>query len=600
MRFLSNLLSSVLGTFIALGLLAFFGFLFILALAASSSRTPTVSSGSVLHITLDGSVPEVIAHDPLSQAFAEGARFDLRGFKESMRKAAVDSRIDAVRLDIKDIDAAWATLQEMRSALVRFKESGKPLIASSADHGMAEAEFFLASAADSLFAQPEAPFEFNGFALTSSFYEGTLNKLNIEPRVFRAGRYKSAVEPFTRSDLSAENEEQLRSILETQNDIFMSTVAESRGLSPDTLNALASENAILNAENAVAAGLIDALLYHDEVDALIKDRLNYEDDIEDVSLSSYTRVPASEAGLERGDEGDIAVVYAVGGITSGKSGPSQSPLLGNNVVGAETFRDAMVEARESDEVKAVVLRVNSPGGQVAPAEAMWREVKLTTRQKPVIVSMGDLAASAGYWISAPADTIVADPLTLTGSIGVFSVLFDTRNFFNEKLGITFDAVQTSPLADIYSSIGDLSEEERQLLQYTTQDVYQAFLRHVAQGRNLSVAGVDSIGQGRVWTGREALENNLVDVLGGLDEAVELAAERAGLEAGTYRLRTLPRPRSFFERFAQSLEARAAHLWMNARTSRLERNLLEHLHTLQRLKDMHGTVQARLPFIPDIR
>ena len=601
MRFLSNLVSSLLGTLIAIGLLFMLGFLFVVALAASTGRTPAVRSGSVLTIELRGAVPEVVADDPFAQAFSDLPQYDLRDFKRSLRKAAADDRIRAVRINTEDLEVQWATLQEMRSALVAFKESGKPVFASCGDLGMGEAELFLASAADSIFAQPEAPFEFNGFEITNTFFQGALNRLNIEPRVYRAGRYKSAVEPFTRQDLSASNEAQLRALLDAQNRVFMRTVGQSRGLSADSLEYLADERGIVNAEDAARLGLIDGLLYHDQVDSLFRSRLGLAEgeDIPNVRLDQYARVPASDAGLEEGDAGEIAVVYAVGAISSGESGPSPNPLTGGQALGAETFRRAMTEARESEEIEAVVVRVNSPGGAVAPSEAMSREMTLTQRQKPVIVSMGDVAASGGYWLSTPADTIVANPLTLTGSIGVFGITFDMREFYNSKLGITFDGVQSSPLADLQSSIADVSEQERQLLQSSVDDIYQAFLRNVARGRNMSVAQADSIAQGRVWTGVQAKNINLVDVLGGLEDAVRIAAEKSGLEEDTYRVRTLPRPRSFLERLARSMEAQAAQTWMQLRTSEFERMLLDQLHVLKDLAKMQDQVQARLPFSPHI-
>ncbi|MEX0747835.1 MAG: signal peptide peptidase SppA, partial [Rhodothermales bacterium] len=533
--------------------------------------------------------------DPLMQALASEPGYDLRGVVASIDQAAADDRIEAIWLQIRAVQSPWSSLQEIRSALLRFKESGKPIYASSDDYMMAEAEYYVASAADSVFANEQAMFEFNGFYMTLEFYQGLLEKLEVEPQIIRAGKFKSAVEPFIREDLSPENEAQLTAILDTQNDEFMQAVAESRGLSADSLKARASNEAILTATSAFDAGLLDGLLYDDQVRDIIKRRLGVEedDDLEAVSMESYTRVPPSDAGLDVNRDGDIAIVYAEGAIVSGES--SQGSPFSGAVLGAETLAKAMREARENEDVKAVVLRINSPGGSASASDAMWREIKLTAEKKPLVVSMGSLAASGGYWIATAGETIVADPLTITGSIGVFALLMDVSGLFENKLGITFDGIRTSPYADIFSGVRPLSEAEQAMLGHFVDETYDDFVQRVAESRGIDPAQVDSIGQGRVWTGRDALDIGLVDTLGSLKNAVEIAARKAELGDGPYRVRILPRPKTFFEQLSESLNAKATSAWMRITGSPLEEAVLRQARTLAAAAEGSGEVQARLMY-----
>ncbi|PSQ81992.1 MAG: signal peptide peptidase SppA [Bacteroidetes bacterium QS_8_68_15] len=604
MRFLSNVVASALGALVALGVLGMLSFLIILALAASTDSEPSVPGDAVLEVRLDGPVPENDSDDPLAELLdgGNGARYDLRAFRKGLRMAAADERIRAVVLQAEGADAGWAQLQEMRTALETYKESGKPLYATTGETGMAESDYLLASAADSVFASPEALFEFNGFALQSQFFSGTLDKLGVEATAVRAGEFKSAVEQFTRSSYSAQNERQLTEIVETINDEYKRAVSQSRGLPVDSLETIADSGAVFSAEDALSAGLVDDLVYENEMDTLLTRRLGYDDVDDDhrISLNTYAGTSSSAAGLDSGgggDGGEIAVVYGAGRIVSEEPDGLGG---GSNVLAPAPFREAMQEAREDDDTRAVVVRVNSPGGQVAPSEAMRHEVKLTAQDMPVLVSMSNLAASGGYWLSAPADTIVADPLTLTGSIGVFSLLFNTQELFNRELGITFDKVTTGPYAD-FSTVAPepISPQRRRRLQRYVSDTYDDFLKHVAEGRGMTVAEVDSIGQGRVWTGRAAEEQGLVDALGGLDTTVTMAAEQAGLAPGSYDVEALPKPKSFFERYMESLSERASALWRGWRLSEAEGTLLRNARKLRRLRQRHAEPLALWPVRPRI-
>lgn len=586
MRFFSTLLASAIGSLVALALVVFFGFLILAAIVASTDMEPSVQSGSVLVMNLSGSFPEYVSHDPVQTLLWGDTSVDSYDIKHALKKAAVDKRIDAIWLQMRGVRASWGTLQEIREALVAFKRSGKPLYASSGEYMMAERDYFLASVADSVFASPEAFFEFNGLYLEVLYYKGLLDALEIDAEIVRAGEYKAAVEPYLRKDMSAENEEQLSAILESVNSMVTGAIADSRGRTRTELEQLAREAATLTAADAYEAELLDSLLFEDEVVAVIKRRLGIDEDnsLHRISLRSYIQTPDSKAGLSYGNDGQVAIVYAAGTIVSGTSD------AGRDVIGSSTFNKAMREARDSDRVKAVVLRINSPGGSASASDAMWREISLTAEEKPVVVSMGDLAASGGYWIATAADTIVADPQTLTGSIGVFGVMFNVGRTLDSKLGITTDRVRTSPYADMFSGMRTLEPQERALLTAAVRSTYSEFVDKVAGSRGLDAAFVDEIGQGRIWTGQQALDLGLVDMLGGLDTAVEIAAEMAGLEEGQYRTRRIPRPKTFLEEFEDALMARAARVLNPVGAIPGVRQYKDFLETTV---TMQGAAQARM-------
>lgn len=594
MRFLSTLIASTLGVLIAFGLLFFLFILFIVALSLTADQQPTVASGSVLVIELAGEIPEVATDDPLARAFGDEPVFDLRDFTGALRKAASDDRIEVVWLQVKGVDASWAMLQEMRTALLEFRASGKRVIASADDYMMGEAEYFVASAADEVYASKESLFEFNGFVVTVEFYKGLLDKLEVEPQVVRVGSFKSAVEPFLRADLSPENETQLRELLEDQNEVFLQAVSEARGLSTELLQEIATQKPILTAHAALDAGLLDGLAYRDEVEDRLEELLEIEDEDElaTIAITNYGRIPLSDVGIETSGEGEVAIVYAEGAIVSGRT--DDDPFGNATGIGAETFIEAMEEARTSERVKAVVLRINSPGGSASAADAMWRAIERTAAEKPVVVSMGGVAASGGYWIATAADTILVDPLTITGSIGVFFTLFDASGLFENKLGITFDEVSTSPYANLFSLVDELSPGERALVQQAADDMYETFLQRVAAGRGLSTERVAEAAEGRIWTGRRAVELDLADLVGDLEDAIEVAGAMADLGEGPYRTRVLPRPKTVLEQITTSLNARAAGVWLDLRATPAERVLLRQAQAVRQLFEDHATVQARLP------
>ncbi len=576
MRFFSSLVASALGTFIALGLLLLLGSALAAALLSTTGATPTVRHNSVLVVELSGPVPEIASHDPLAGLLLDEAAYDLQDLRKALHNAAADDRIGGLWLKLRGVQANWSTLQEIRLALKAFKASGKPLIASSGEYMMAERDYYLATVADSVFALPEAFFEFNGMYLEVMFLKGLLDKLDIEPEIIRVGEYKGAVESYSRADLSRENEIQLQSVLDEYNRRLVEAVAAGRAMDEEHVRALATEGAMITAAEAYEAGLLDGLLYEDEVSDLLRKRAGQDGDLRTVRLTSYMRVPDAEATGERIRTDDrIAIVYAVGTILTGTS-PS-----GVSVVGSATFRNAMKRAREDERVKAVVLRINSPGGSAVASDAMWREIELTAREKPVVASMGDVAASGGYWIATAADTIVADPASVTGSIGVFGMLFNVGPALESNLGITTDGVRTSPYADMFSALRSLRPEERAILERAIASTYGRFLERVSEARGMEPASVDSIGKGRVWTGQQALDVGLVDALGGIDTAVELAAEMAGLE--TWDTRLLPRPRTLMEELSDLMVMRVRRTFALPAADQIEE-----------LIRMQGEPQARLP------
>jgi protease-4 len=601
MRFLSTLTASVLGTLLALGLVVFFLFFFFFALALSGDTTPTIQPGSVLVVPIEGPIPERMADDPFQQAFGDGPRYDLRDLQTALRNAQTDERIEAVWLRLKGTSASWGTLEEVRSAVAGARADGLPVIASSEEFGMGEKDYFLASAADSVFVGPQSSFEYNGFASIQPFFEGAFDKLGVEPQLVRAGKFKSAGEPFTRSDLSEPNRRQIEALLSTVNTRFKEAVAAARGLPADTLEQLADENAMLRAEAAAEAGLIDGLQYEDEVKALLRTRLGLPagTDLPTTSVTNYSRVPASDAGVTYSGEGHVALVYGEGNIVTGD--PDEGPFgPGNQVLGSTPLVEALNEARTSSAAKAVVLRINSPGGSAAASEAIWRAVQRTAAEKPLYVSMGGVAASGGYYIAAPADTILANPTTTTGSIGVFGLLFNAESLFEDRLGVTFDQVSTSPYADLYTPVKPLAPEERRLLAGSIDEVYDIFLQRVADGRGMDTSAVNDVAQGRVWSGRDAREVGLVDTTGGLRDAIALAGEAGGLGDGPYRTRVLPRPKTFFERLNERFSTQATQLWQTLAATPLERRLWRHKRVLERVTGVHGSVQARLPYTPTIK
>ncbi|MDE2826234.1 MAG: signal peptide peptidase SppA [Bacteroidota bacterium] len=587
MRFFSTMVASVLGSLIAIGLIIFICALIATAFIASSfssfsSVQAPVASESVLTLRLSGPIEEYGISDPTYELFDLPQPTSLAQISRALDKAASDDRIKAVWLKPQGVIAGWPTLAEIRQSLLEFKESGKPVIAStSGDMAMRESDYFLATAADSIYAAPGAFFEFNGLSLSVLFYKGLLDKLNIEPTVFRVGTFKGAVEPYTREDLSRENREQLAAILENWSQLLTSTTAKVRSMSEEHVINLMQTGALLTTEDALEADLLDGLLSEESVRTRLKQWADIDGRLRTTSLSTYSS-SSSSASSSHSDA--IGVMIASGTIMSGNSSDR------NGLLGATTFENSMRSFRENDDVKAVVLRIDSPGGSATASEAMWQAVKETSNEKPVVVSMGDMAASGGYWLATAGDTILASPHTLTGSIGVFGMHLSLGRMMETKLGITYDHVSTSDFADMFSGMRPLRDAERALFERSLGQIYTKFLERVSESRGMTVDAVDAIGQGRIWTGEAALNAGLVDQLGDLDDAIEIAAEMVGLEEDQYRIRRLPRPRTLMDRYLDLFMISIRSLF----ESPIEAQLRTEARLLEEAVRLHATPIARFP------
>lgn len=517
------ILSSIVIILILVGIIAG------IASSMNSDQQVEVEDNSILHISLNYPIKERTSKDSFS-AFNISGLFDksigLNDILIRIEAAKTDDKIKGIYLDLSTIGASFATLEEIRNALIDFKSSKKFIIAYSEFYS--QASYYLASTADKIYLNPEGLLDFRGLSNNSVFFKGALEKLGIEAQVIKVGTYKSAVEPFILDKMSPANKEQVTSFLGSIYSHFLDEISVSRKIPVDSLFSIANNLKVQNAKDAVTYKLIDSTKYKDEILADLKSRLGIKDKdkIKSVSIEKYS---AKNANSSSTSKDRIAVVYAVGDIVSGEGSDEQ--------IGSERISLAIRKAREDEKVKAVVLRVNSPGGSALASDVIWREVVLTKKVKPIIVSMGDLAASGGYYISAAADSIFAQPNTITGSIGVFGIIPNFQKFFNNKLGITFDVVKTGKFADLGSLDRPLTTEEEAIIQQSVNQIYFSFTQKVAEGRKKERSYIDSIGQGRVWTGAQALELGLVDRLGGIEDAIASAAKKAGITE--YKLVSYP-------------------------------------------------------------
>lgn len=526
-QFLKQTFASLVGTLTAIFLLLTLGasglVLLLVAAVRTSSETPFVKDKSVLVFDLATQIRDSEPPIGVAEAFSGSIpdAIALRQFVNSIEKATQDKRIVALLLDgshginISD----YATLQEIRTALEKFRAAGKKIIAYGVDWG--ERDYYLSSVADEVVLHPMGTMEFNGLSSEQVFLTGALEKFGIGIQVVRVGKYKSAVEPFTQKQLSPENRQQLENLLGDLWNNFLATVGGSRKIAPQKLQAISNTKGILLPTEAKAEKLVDRVAYFDEVAAELQ-KLTGKDGEKNafrkVSLETYLDVPVKEA-KQRSSENKIAVIYAEGEIVSGLGEDTQ--------IGSDRLNKQLREIREDDDVKAVVLRVNSPGGSATASELILREIQLIRQKKPAIVSMGNMAASGGYWIATGADYIFAQSNTITGSIGVFGLLPNIQKITNDN-GITWDSVKTGQLADVDTLSRPKTPQEMALYQRFVNQVYNLFLDKVAQARKLPKAKVAQIAQGRVWSGQDAKQLGLVDEIGGLEAAIAYAAKKANL------------------------------------------------------------------------
>ena len=593
MKFLKVLTASTLGALLAFGVIAFFGFLLLIALAAAGDSQPPVRPGSVLVMDLSGAIPEQVSGDPLTQMLLDEPAYDVHDLQRALQEAATDDKIEALWIRPFNMTESWATLEAIRRSIDTFKESGKPVIASGRNFYTGEAEYYLASAADSIYMDPEAIFEFNGFAMTSMFYKGLFDKLGIEPIIIRAGDYKGAVEPYTRESLSPENREQLQAYIDDVESLFVNAVADARDMSADKVESMMDNDVLFSAVDAAEHGLVDGLLFNDQVRGRIGASigLDPDEDLTTVTLSAYSAQIRGSVSSNR-----IAVVHVTGAMMAGSSDAGGLAPSGA-MAGSDTIIRSIRTARERRGVQAMIVRIDSPGGLAPAADAMLREIEITSESMPVIISMGDVAASGGYWIATGGEHIVAESTTLTGSIGVFSMFFDLSAPLEDRLGLAFDTVESGPSADMFSGYRDWTRAERASLERFTDITYQAFLEKVAAARGMSTEEVDKIARGRVWTGTDAVDVGLVDELGGLAVAVERAVEAAKLDSTDYQLVSYPATPSFFQQLGMTsaVMSRTLATWMG-----LADRPDAQIDMLRSELSRHGQVQARMPFDITVR
>ncbi len=556
-RFFSNVFASLLGTILA-GLILFLLMFIILGgiMSFAGGNEPVkIEEHTILALELNKTILDNEPSDPFADMSFMNMNIEkvigLNDLLENIKKAKTDDNIDGIFLKLSSINAGISTVEEIRNALIDFKESGKFIISHS--DAYSQKTYYLASIADEVYLTPEGGMQFFGLSAQIMFFTKMFKKFGIEPVIIRHGKFKSAVEPFMLEKMSEANREQLSTFIGTIWNDMLKKIAESRNLSVEKLNQVADDLLLKKAESCVETGLIDSLKYYDQLLATLQQKTGAEKikDLKFTSFSNYTKVPKKKKEGEKGLAKDkIAVIYATGDIIDGKGNGSN--------IGGESLSRTIRKVREDDKIKAIVLRVNSPGGSALASEVIWREVKLAKETKPLIVSMGDYAASGGYYIACAADTILASANTLTGSIGVFGVLFNLEKLMNDKIGITTDRVNTNEQADLGSPMRRISAEEEAYILSSIEDVYSTFTQHVAEGRGMTVEAVDAIGQGRIWSGIKAKELGLVDILGGLDDAIAIAAEKANLER--YRVVDYPKKKdpfqAFMEKFGQNMKSKA--------------------------------------------
>ncbi len=555
-------------------------------LSFTESKTVLVSEGSVLKMNLNYPINDRGVSQPNFMNFSSLMEkpIGLIDILENIDKARQDDKIKGIYLDLTSLGPGMASVQEIRHALEEFKESGKFIVSYAENYS--QKTYYLASVADTIFLHPEGMIDFKGLNAEIMFFKNMLDKIDVEAQVVRHGTFKSAVEPFVMDHMSEANREQTSKYINSIWGEMVSSISASRGISEKELNHIADKLMVTDAREALKQNFADKLMYEDQILEYFKNRLNKSevDDIEMVSLKKYQDAIVEKL-RETLPRNKIAVVFAQGQIQSGEGGNSLT-------IDSDKVSRLIRKVRKDTTIDAVVLRVNSPGGSALASDVIWRETKLAAKEKPFIVSMGDLAASGGYYVSCAADSIFANPTTLTGSIGVFGIIPNMKGLLNDKLGLTFDNVKTNENAGYISINRPLTDFERKVLKSNIEDIYSTFTQKVAEGRDMSVDAVDEIGQGRVWSGADAKENGLVDQNGGMMAAIKAAAEKAGVE-DDYRLIKYPEKKEPLEAFIDELTGRKKS--MTAESVKKELGpLYTYYEYLREIYSMEGP-QARLPY-----
>lgn len=603
--FFKNVLAAFVGSGAAFFLVGIILFVFMIGSivsslsGASGGPVARVKDNSILHVTLDAPIVERGIEDQVQIDFMTLEPIQQLGLNHiiaDLKRAKTDEKIEGIFLDVTSVLASPSTMQDVREALVDFKESGKWIVAYS--EGYSQSGYYMASVADEVYLYPEGSMSWSGLGTELMFFKNMLDDLGVEIQIVRGpdNKYKSAVEPFMYDKMSDANREQIQTMVDGIWNNMLDNIGESRGLSKSQMNMAADSLMIRIAEDAQELGFVDGLKYRDEVVDILYNKISHDEDdeylgagdedaLEFVSLGKYHK---SKERVEREDDDTdkVAVIYAVGEIRSGEGD--------DQIIGSERIAGALREARLDEDVKAVVLRVNSPGGSALASDVIWRETNLIKAAgKPFIVSMSDLAASGGYYISASADKIFANETTITGSIGVFGMIPNAQEMFNEKLGITFDYVETNEHSPILSINKPLDEQEKVAINESVADIYNDFTLLVAEGRGMSQMDVDNIAQGRVWTGMDAKRVGLVDEFGNLEDAIAAAKEAAGLGSDA-TVEELPKIKDPIQEFVDELTGQAK---TNIIASELgiPQQYIDEVENVKYLLTEGDRIQARMPF-----
>ncbi len=579
--FFKNVLSTIVGMVLAVIviILLFIGIISLSLSSINNKNETDVKETSILNINLS----ETLVVERTSENPFDGLNFSgdiaktisLKQVLDNIEKAKKDEKIKAIYINTPFVNAGISQIEEIRNKLLEFKQTGKPIIAYSEVYS--QAAYYLSSVANKIYLNPEGIIEIKGLSASIMFYKGLLKKLDVDVQIIRHGKFKGAVEPFLLDKMSKENREQIQLFLNSIADNIMDSIANQRGFTLSEIQRHANNLSLENAKSCLDYNYVDALLYQDQLEDTLKTLAGTEK-LSFVNLSKYTHAKGGKKEISRNK---IAIIYATGTINSGK-GDEKS-------IGSETTAKAIKEARENKNVKAIVFRINSGGGSALASDVIWRETILAKAKKPLVVSMGDYAASGGYYIACAADSIIANPTTLTGSIGVFGMIPNLQNIYKNKLGITIDTVNTNNHADMGVN-RPLTKFEKNKIQKSVEDIYTTFITHVGQGRSMSNTAVDEIGQGRIWSGYDAKKNGLIDAYGGLEKAIEIAASLAKID--DYRIISLPKKKDPFTELALKLGNSSSFANIIFAKLGLRTELTEPIETLLR----SDKIQARVPFI----
>lgn len=585
------IVGGIIFVFILVGIIA-------MALLAESLGKPSVPNNSVLVLSVTGSLPDYAPEDPMARLLGVEQKQSFTSLLTQLRKAKIDSRVGGVLLDIDFPGIGWGKADELREAIKDFRASGKPVYAYM-EIGT-NREYYIATAAEKIFLPPGGDLYVNGFAAQAMFYRGSLDKLGVEPQFIRIGKYKSAPNQYTEKEMDEGQKETINAILDDYYGRMVSTIAETRKKSPEDVKAVI-DNAPYSAPQAKTQGLIDDAIYREQVYDDLKSRLGYkaEDKLRTLRASEYREIPSDSLGLNNGEK--VAVIYASGAITGGSS--NNSPF-GGEMVGSDTIVKAVNDAAADSSIKAIVLRVDSPGGSALASDLMWYALENAKAKKPVVVSMGDVAASGGYYIACNANKIVAEPSTLTGSIGVFMGKPVLKGFY-DWVGVNTQYTTRGKNSGLFREDVKWEGDELAKMQEQTNNIYFTnFVPKVAKGRNKTDEEVNTIGQGRVWTGAQAKQNGLIDEFGGLEKAIEVAKQLANLPADKdVRRIAYPEARPFFETIfgggasTETPEQKAQKAIIEALPKDIRRTL-RYSSILDQMQ--HGEAMMMLPYELDIK